>query len=123
MNKNTLLLCVLLIGTGSIFSGCTVVRLSARAARPVYLNTPQQGDYQVVSHIEKKMGLCFDDTIDVTKAFVDQLTASENDAVINTSVTVKKSFGDFLINFFTLGLANCKTAYVEGDVIQYKKPQ
>ena len=113
-----------MVGMLPLLSGCTSLRLNARAARPVLLNTPQ-GEYQVVSHIEKKIGLCLDytGTVDVSKAFVDQLTASENDAIINVSVTVSVTPGDFFLNLITLTLAQCRTAHVEGDVIRYNKPQ
>ena len=94
----------------------------ARGNKPLLLNQPNQ-PYDVLAHFNKETGVRFDYTAapDISKALQEGLAGNSTaDAVANIFVSVKSTFGDFLINLFTLGIANAYTLQVEGDVIKYK---
>ena len=105
------------------FSGCTTVKILARGNKPLMLNQPSQS-YDVISHFSKETGIMFDYTgaPDITKAIQEGMAGNmDADAVANIFISVKSTAGDFILNFFTLGIANAYTLQVEGDVIKYKK--
>lgn len=104
-------------------AGCTTVKILARGNKPLMLNQPSQ-PYDVISHFSKETGIMFDYTgaPDITKAIQDGMVGNvEADAVANIFISVKSTVGDFILNFFTLGIANAYTLQVEGDVVRYKK--
>ena len=60
--------------------------------------------------------------LDVSKAIQEGMAGNmDSDAVANIFISVKSTVGDFILNLFTIGLANAYTLQVEGDVIRYKK--
>lgn len=103
-------------------AGCTYCKIIARGNKPLLLNQPDK-PYDVISHFNKETGIMFDYTgaPDVTKALQEGMAGcNDADAIANIFVSVKSTPGDFILNFFTLGLANAYTLQVEGDVIRYK---
>lgn len=57
-------------------------------------------------------------TYDVSELLAKQVQQSDADAIINLAVTVKKSFGTFFLNLFTLGIANAKVLSVSADLVK-----
>jgi len=104
-------------------TGCTTVKILARGNKPLMLNQPSQ-PYDVISHFSKETGIMFDYTgaPDITKAIQEGMAGNmDADAVANIFISVKSTVGDFILNLFTLGIANAYTLQVEGDVVRYKK--
>lgn len=104
-------------------AGCTTIKILARGNKPLMLNQPNQ-PYDVISHFSKETGIMFDYTgaPDVSKAIQEGMAGNmDSDAVANIFISVKSTVGDFILNLFTIGLANAYTLQVEGDVIRYKK--
>ena len=120
---NTLLSMILVCCLVFSVTGCTIVKVLARGNQPLILNTPME-HYQVLGHFKKSKGISFDYTAapDIS-GMVREGTAEypEEQAVVNTFISVEKTVGDFFFNFFTLGIANAYTITVEGDVIKYEK--
>ena len=104
-------------------TGCTTVKILARGNKPLMLNQPSQS-YDVISHFDKETGVMFDYTgaPDISKTIQEGMAGNTDaDAVANIFISVKSTVGDFVLNFFTLGIANAYTLQVEGDIIKYKK--
>lgn len=104
-------------------AGCTTCKILARGNKPMLLNQPDK-PYDVAAHFSETTGIMFDYTgaPDITKAIQTGMAGNmDADAVANIFITVKVSVGDWLLNLFTLGIANAYTLQVEGDVIKYKK--
>jgi hypothetical protein len=121
MSKKCIIFVVALFAMANI-SGCTTAKILARGNKPLLLNQPDK-PYDVISHFSKETSILFDYTAapDVTKAIQDGMSGcSDADAVANIFITVKSTVGDFILNLFTLGIANAYTLQVEGDVIRYK---
>ncbi len=109
------LLAVILISLES----CTVAKLSGRGTHPLILNQPQ-AKVSVIQKVNASKQLLFDYTgaVDVSEVLRDVMIGSDVDAIINITITVKQTVGDFFINVFTLGLANARTFEVNGDVVK-----
>ncbi len=104
-----------------VLGGCTVAKLSGSGPRPLLLNNPADGKFEIVRHFVVDRGSTFDFT---NTAEIDALVASviqetKADAVVNLRITVKQEVSDFFLNLITCGLANSRTWYVEGDAIRY----
>lgn len=120
-NKFIFLLVLLFLAVSLV--GCTTVKILARGNKPLMLNQPDK-PYDVISHFSKETGVMFDYTgaPDISKAIQEGMAGNtEADAVANIFISVKSTPGDFILNLFTLCLANAYTLQVEGDVIRYKK--
>lgn len=120
-NKFIFLLIVLFVMLNLI--GCTTCKILARGNKPLMLNQPDK-PYDVIAHFSKTTGIMFDYTgaPDISKAIQEGMAGNmDADAVANIFIAVKTSVGDWVLNLFTLGIANAYTLEVEGDVIKYKK--
>lgn len=109
------LLAVILI----FLESCTVAKLSGKGTHPLILNQPQ-AKVNVIQKVNASKQLLFDYTgaVDVSEVLRDVMIGSDVDAVINITITIKQTVGDFFINVFTLGLANARTFEVNGDVVK-----
>lgn len=98
---------------------CTVAKLSGRGTHPLILNQPQ-AKVNVIQKVNASKQLLFDYTgaVDVSEVLRDIMIGSDVDAIINITITVKQTVGDFFINVFTLGLANARTFEVNGDAVK-----
>lgn len=121
--KNRIVSCALVVCLSASIAGCTTAKIIARGNKPLMLNQPDKA-YDVISHFSKETSIMFDYTgaPDVSNAIQEGMAGNRDaDAVANIFITVKMTVGDFLLNFFTIGIANAYTLQVEGDVIKYKK--
>jgi len=105
-----------------ILSGCAIAKISGRGVKPIILNMPEQ-KVRVIEHIEFSEMITFDYTnsFDVSEVLKDKLAKSDADAVVNTTITVTRTFGGFLLNLITLFLANATTMEVTADLVKYEK--
>lgn len=120
--RNKLVSFALIICLSASVIGCTTAKIIARGNKPLMLNQPDKA-YDVVSHFSKETSIMFDYTgaPDISKAIQEGMAGNyDADAVANIFISVKMTAGDFLINLFTIGIANAYTLQVEGDVIKYK---
>lgn len=97
---------------------CTVAKLSGRGAVPIIMNQPQ-AKVSVVQRVEASKQLLFDYTgaVDVSEVLRDVMIGGNIDALINVTITVKVTVGDYLLNVITLGLANARTFEVNGEAV------
>jgi hypothetical protein len=102
-------------------SGCTLAKLSGAGPRPLLLNNPANGKFEVVRHFEIDKGSRFDftNTAEIDAMVATLIQETKADAVINLRVTVKTEVGDFFLNLITCGIANARTWTIEGDAIRY----
>lgn len=112
--------CVLVL-LGGLLSACSgpIVRLHGRGTVPILLNNPTQ-KVELIKHVTVGKMSSFDNTAtyDVSELLAKQVQQSDAEAVINLAVTVKKSFGTFFLNLFTLGIANAKVLSVSADLVK-----
>jgi hypothetical protein len=103
-------------------SGCTIAKISGRGAQPLLLNNPPK-KVEVIQNIRVSKMRVFDytGTFDVYEALSDEMIASNADAIINLSITIKSTIADFFVNLITLGLANSRTFEIQGQAV--KAPQ
>lgn len=101
---------------------CTIAKISGRGPVPYMLNNPST-KVEVISHFKEKKMITFDWTssFDVSEILSEKLTASNADAIINLTITIKSDFGTFCLNVITIGLARATIFQVEGDLV--KAPQ
>ena len=109
---------VVLIGLVSACSG-PIVRLHGRGVVPILLNNPTQ-PVELIKHVTVGKMSVFDKTAtyDVSELLAEQVQQSGADAIINLSVTVKKTVGTFFVNLFTLTIANAKVLSISADLVK-----
>ncbi len=97
-------------------SSCTVAKISGRGAVPFLLNQPAE-QMELTEHIRVKKNSNFDYTssFDVSEVMANKVAEKKPDAIINTTITIKRSIDNFFINLFTLGLARSRKIVVEAD--------
>lgn len=102
-------------------SSCTLAKISGRGAVPITLNQLDR-PVDVIEHVSVKKAIYFDWTssFDISDLMADLIAEKKPDAIINVSLRVKRSFGNFLVNTITGGLAAGKTMIVEADFVKYK---
>jgi hypothetical protein len=102
-------------------SGCTIAAITAKGARPIMLNQPNQ-QVDVIKHfqIEKMINFNYTGVTDVTGLVSDILDETKADAVINTTPTIKATIGTYFMNLVTLGFARSYVAAIEGDAVKLK---
>ena len=111
---------LLFVAMGMV-SGCVVLKINGRGARPVLLNTPT-ARYDVRDHFKENVGQCFDYTHapDLSPAIANVLKRTKADALINVAILDEETGKDVLMNIVTLGFAQCHTTTIEGDAIKFK---
>ena len=102
-------------------SGCVVLKINGRGARPVLLNTPTAG-YDVRDHFKENVGQClaYTHAPDLSPAIAEVLKRTKADALINVGILDQQTGGDLVMNIVTLGFAQCHTTTIEGDAIEFK---
>ncbi len=115
--KSTTLVALFLMA--AMVSGCTIAKISGRGSIPMMLNTPPQR-VEVIEHFTESKMILFDYTsaFDVSELLAKKLQQSDGDAITNLVVNVKSDFASFMVNVFTLGIANAKIFSVEGDLVR-----
>ena len=116
MRKSVVLLFVVALS----ISGCTYAKISGRGSIPLLLNNPPQKT-SLVEHFAESKRRNFDWTgaFDVAEILGNAMKKHPAaDAVTNVSITVGADFGSFVINLFTIGLANSLIFTVEGDLVK-----
>ncbi len=104
------------------FGSCTVARISGKGAVPILLNQPAE-KMELVEHIKIKKNSNFDYTssFDASQLLATEIAAKKPDAVANVTVVVKSGFDNFLINLFTLTLAQSRKVVIEADLLKEKE--
>jgi len=99
--------------------GCTTAKISGKGAIPLLLNQPPT-KVQVVQQVKLSKMVAFDYTsaFDVSEVLSEYLIGTEADAIMNLYITVRVEPLDWLINLFTLGLAQAKHFQLTGQVIK-----
>lgn len=110
---------VILVSFMIILSGCTIAKISGKGSLPLLLNNPSQ-KVKVLSHFKESKMITFDYTssFDVYEVIAERLANTNADMVTNLTITIKSDVGTFMVNLFTLGLANARTFQVEGDFVK-----
>ena len=116
----TLFMSALIIG-GTLQS-CTIAKIGGRGAVPLVLNQPTE-KMKLFEHVTVKKNTFFDFTnsYEISEVIAEKVVEKQPDAVINTSITIEQGFDNFLINLFTLGLANSKKIVVDADFVRSTK--
>lgn len=117
--KNNYLTNSLLIIIATLLVGCTMSKITGRAPKPVYLNTPNE-NYEVIGHFNEQTSMCFDYTsaADISDSISNKISRDNADAIVNLAVKVEITPMDILANIFTIGIANCRTMTAEGDTVK-----
>lgn len=104
-----------------LLSSCTVAKIGGKGAVPVLLNQPSEG-MQLIEHIQIAKTIKFDHTgsYDVATILSTEIAKKKPDAVINTTITVKVTVGNYFLNMFTCGFASAKTVEIEADFMKKK---
>jgi hypothetical protein len=78
---------------------------------------------KLFEHVTVKKNTFFDFTnsYEISEVIAEKVVEKQPDAVINTSITIEQGFDNFLINLFTLGLANSKKIVVDADFVRSTK--
>ena len=115
-NLNRSLALLVLLG---LTGGCTVAKISGRGSIPLMLNTPPER-VKVIEHFTLSKMITFDytNTFDVSEILAEKLQQGNADAITNLTITVKSNVGSFMVNLFTLGLAQAKVFAVRGDLVR-----
>jgi hypothetical protein len=105
-------------------SGCTVAIIQGKGRSPLLLNEIKL-PYEIVSKLEIEESECWNYTgvLDVYKFVDKEIEKVKGNGVINLEVKIKSTVGDFFKNLFTLGLAQCQTYQISGDIIRWKRTQ
>src|SRR5438046_550399 len=107
-------------GTGpllvaALLSGCTLARIYSTTGNTVALTTVQPGageSFVLTKHI------AFDYTSAVDVQELVRAKYGSGGTVQNVSVKLQSTFGDFMLNVITLGLAQSKHFEVTGDYMR-----
>jgi tryptophanase len=113
---------IVLLVCAALVSGCTIMKIQGRGARPILLNTPDR-QYDVVKHFTISRNFYFDYTRapDISSMVADVLAETNADAVINLGFSAKTTFETFCVTMITTGFANGYCVQIEGDAIKYKE--
>lgn len=116
-----LLAAVLMVAVLGLAEGCTYAKISGRGAIPIMFNNPPTR-VQLVRSVEVKKMRAFDYTasFDVSEVLGDVIAMTDADAIINVAITIKSTPLDWLVNLFTLGLAQSRTMYIRGNVVRIR---
>jgi len=99
----------------ALVSGCTFARIYSTSGNTVALTTLQQGESESFT-LSKHMVFDYTGAVDVQELVRSKYGAGGT--VENVSIKVKSTFGDFMLNLITLGLAKSKHFEVTGDYIR-----
>jgi len=114
MKKLFLFLCI-----AAMLGGCTIAKISGRGAVPMMLNQPNE-KVNTAGHYTAQKSISFDYTnaFDVSEIISRDRSLTDAEKIINVSITIKTTPGNFFINLFTLGLANSRTVVVDYDLVK-----
>jgi hypothetical protein len=106
-------LCLVCVG------GCTLAKIDGKGVLPIMLNNPPTRA-QVIKHFEVSKGIMFDYTsaFDASEILAQVFEETKADAIVNVSLKVMQTPGDWCTNSCTLGLANAKHLVVSGDAVK-----
>lgn len=109
------LACVIMLGS------CTIAKVGGKGAVPVLFNQPSEG-MQLIEHIKISKTVSFDYTnaYDVSTILSEEIAKKKPDAVINTSIAIKTTVGNYFLNLVTCGFASAKTVEIEADFMKKK---
>ena len=107
-----------------LLSGCTYSKIYSSGNEPVYLNAPET-KYEMIKHFKEEESICLDysGAYDISPVMRKILDENKGDAIINANWKIKESAKNIAVNIATLGIANCRTVVVEGDVIKFVKEE
>ena len=102
-------------------ASCTVAKIGGRGAVPILLNQSSES-MQLIEHVKVAKTIAWDYTgsYEVSTVLADEIAKKKPDAVINTSIAIKVTPGNYFYTFFTCGLANAKTVEIEADFMKKK---
>jgi hypothetical protein len=108
-----------MLGLLNLVLGCTVAKISGTSEIPLILNQPQ-AKIETIQKFEYSKHIAFDYTsaFDVSEVLNKVMIGSDADAIINLRITVETNFVDFLLNLFTVWLAQSKHLVVSGTAIR-----
>jgi len=120
--KRISLLITMSIMAAIAFGGCTIAKISGRGPVPLILNQPQ-ARVEVIEEVRESKQVLFDYTgaFDVSEVLSQHFKKYKADAIINVSVIIQITPGDYFINLFTLGIAQAKTFEVSGQLVRAPK--
>lgn len=104
---------LLLVAT--LFSGCTVARIYSTSGSTIALTTVQQGAGEQFT-LSKHMMFDYTGAVDVQELVRARYGAGGT--AQNVSIKIQSTFGDFMLNLVTLGIANSKHYLVSGDYVR-----
>ena len=114
MSKVRLLPVIVMLVSLCALSGCTMARIYATSGNAVSMT--QSGNKAGESFkIEKRITFDYTSAIDAQELLRERFGSGHE--FQNVSVKLNADFTDFLINLFTLGLAQSKTFEISGDKI------
>ena len=118
MNKSILFLCASMLLVS--LTGCTVAKVNSKGSIPVIMNQPAE-KVTVIKTFKEKKKRVFDWTRNYELTELTGKVAKETnaDALTNVDFKIKHGFSDYLINVFTLGLAQSTTLEITGDAVKY----
>jgi hypothetical protein len=122
MKYKHIFLAILILLCAIFLQSCTVAKLSGKGSSPILFNQPSN-KMELIEHISVSKNSNFDYTssYDVSDILADEIAEKKPDAVINTTVTIKIDVDNYLINLFTLNLANSRKIIVDADLMKEKK--
>ena len=118
MKKSILFLCASMLLVS--LTGCTVAKVNSKGSIPVIMNQPAE-KVTVIKTFKEKKKRVFDWTRNYELTELTGKVAKETnaDALTNVDFKIKHGFSDYLINVFTLGLAQSTTLEITGDAVKY----
>ena len=118
MKKSILFLCASMLLVS--LTGCTVAKVNSKGSIPVIMNQPAE-KVAVIKTFKEKKKRVFDWTRNYELTELTGKVAKETnaDALTNVDFKIKHGFSDYLINVFTLGLAQSTTLEITGDAVKY----
>ena len=118
MKKSILFLCASMLLVS--LTGCTVAKVNSKGSIPVIMNQPAE-KVTVIKTFKEKKKRVFDWTRNYELTELTGKVAKETnaDALTNVDFKIKYGFSDYLINVFTLGLAQSTTLEITGDAVKY----
>jgi hypothetical protein len=104
-----------------IMGSCTVAKIGGKGAVPILFNQPSEG-MQLIEHVKIAKTISFDYTAsyDVSTILSEEIAKKKPDAVINTSINIKVTVGNYFLNMVTCGFASAKTVEIEADFMKKK---
>lgn len=106
---------VLLVSLG--LGGCTIAKFSGRGVYPIMLNAPQT-KLELIEHVKVSKTINQSKAYDATELVSEIFAERDADAIVNVTFTVRRNFGNILLGFITLGIANATTIILEGDLVR-----